>query len=131
MTLVDFALLLLATLRLSRLVMADDLGKWMILRPTAQWLDGYLTRRVGDGDTPTQRADFEGYRKRVFLAGGLTCPFCIGFWIGAILLLVGYSLGNLGHFPGLFRLALGMLALNYLVGHIASRLGDVDANAPF
>lgn len=126
--LLDTMLLVLATLRLSRLVTGDTLGQWLILSRAWRWANRYKpdSTRPGvfvqhpDGPSP----------QRLKLASGLVCPFCIGYWCGAALLVVSYFTGPLGDEPVWWRLLVGSLALNYLVGHTASLMGDTDPNSP-
>lgn len=67
----DAALLTLAAWRLFHLVAFDDL----LDRPRR-----YVTRLNGSW---RQEGDATGERYREGLAGFLTCPFCLGFWISA------------------------------------------------
>jgi hypothetical protein len=114
----DLLLLVLATLRLTRLVTTDDLGEWLIVGPAYRWA------RIYDRDGVS--AAPETWRQR--LVSGLTCPHCVGFWIGSSLLLILTLTGGPGHDQGastahtLWEFVTGAFALSYLVGHISARL---------
>lgn len=105
--LLDIALLALATARVTRLVTTDSVpGQW--------WIYGPLYKRAHGRGTPPPR--WARYIE------GLTCPFCVGFWIGvggiATLLLAGGP----GDAAEWWRWLAGAFALNYVVGHVSSRL---------
>lgn len=107
----DVLLALGLTLRLSRLIVADDIGLWFVRGPAAKW----AIRRE-------PRAD--GWRAK--LQSGLSCPFCVGFWIGCLVLLSLWLVGGPGDAAEPCRWIAGAFALNWIVGHIAARAGDVD-----
>jgi hypothetical protein len=102
MVFLDVALLVLATLRLTRLMTTDDLpGQW--------WIYGPLYKR----------AHRHPARKTPWWAkylSGLTCPFCVGFWVGLAVLLSLLLVGGPGDAPDWWRWASGAFALNYVVG---------------
>lgn len=98
----DALLVLGATMRLTRLVVADDLGKWLIKERANRWAE-YDPQYLPE-------------TKRQKLVSGLDCPFCVGFWIGAAVL-AGHRL------PGA-RAVLLPLALNEVAAHLGARLGD-------
>ena len=104
----DSALLLLATLRLSRLVTTDNIpGQW--------WIYGPLYKKAfrrGSGHVPRWAKYMEG----------LGCPFCVGFWIGLLAVLSVLLWGPLGHMPDWWRWAAAPFAFNYVVGHVARNL---------
>lgn len=101
----DWLLVVGATLRLTRLIIRDDLGVRLIRYPLEEVLIDRLPER------------------RHWLADGLSCPFCVGFWIGAAVL--GLSLG-VAALPSPAHLAwealLAALSLNYLTAHVGARL---------
>ena len=110
----DGVILLVATLRLVRFFIVDDLGRNMLIP-----LESRLRGRLSEG--------------KQWVADGFTCPFCIGMWIGLVAVL---------SYPGLdfgewaltaWRILFGALALNYVVAHLASRWdiydGDDDQEA--
>jgi hypothetical protein len=110
LTLFTAALVLLATARLVRLLLVDELGL-QLRTPLEIWL--------------TSKSPVSRY----WLIDGLGCPWCVGFWIG---------LGVLGVSP-FFLLAaapawltmtwywlMAGLSLNYLVGHLYARLDYSD-----
>lgn len=107
----DILLALGLTLRLSRLVVTDDLGLWLLRIPAFNWAHSREPR--GDG-------------WRAKLQSGLSCPFCVGFWIGVGVLVSLWLVGGPGHAHEAWRWVSGAFALNWVVGHIAARAGDVD-----
>jgi len=134
-----WGLLLLATARATRFVTSDFLGEWTVVRPAKRWAHdaetprprtpdptqprppGILTReqewaRIREEDDPNPD---NGWRSK--LVKGLDCPFCVGFWIGGVILLGEATIGRSPLRP-LWRFGIAMLGLNYLVGHISSRI---------
>lgn len=105
----DLLLVVLLTARLTRLLITDDLGRWYFRGP----LEAALLRNA---TTST------GWRAR--LAAGLSCPFCLGFWVGVGVLAFVAAVGGPGHLPDWSRYVAGAFALNYLTAHIGARLGD-------
>lgn len=102
---VDTVLLVLATLRVTRLATTDSIGQWWIYEPIAK-------RAFGAGRKP----------KWAKYVDGLQCPYCIGFWIGAIGVGSLMLAGGPGHAALWWRLLAGIFALNWVVGNVASRL---------
>lgn len=111
MAFVDTCLLLGLTLRLSRLITGDHVGLWFVRGPASMWAQ----RHEPNGD---------GWRAKLQL--GLDCPFCIGFWLGGLALLSLWLAGGPGDAAAWWRWSAGLFALNWAVGHIAGRMGDVD-----
>lgn len=108
----DLALVAGATLRLTRLIATDDAGK--VIRDPARWWA-----------TPPEHTGFpEAYEWRSTLVDGLECPFCVGYWLGAGVLISWAVAQRHPLTYKAWRLAAASLALNELVGHAAIRLGD-------
>lgn len=103
----DLTLLVLMTLRVSRISTTDNIGQWWLYAPLYK-------RAYGTGKHVAPR-----WAKYV---EGLVCPFCVGFWIGCAALIVLALVGGPGHAPEWWRWVTGAFALNYVVGHVASRL---------
>lgn len=124
-----------AAARLTRLVVADEIGQWWVKDPidaaAQRWYERETTkvesrrnalRRMGHGeDLVLDRVpDLEQpwwwkYRS------GLDCPFCVGFWIGVGVLATRKV-------PG-WKFAASALTLNYVAAHVGVRLGDVTPDA--
>lgn len=105
----DLLLLILATLRVTRLVTTDNLpGQWWIYGPLYKRAYG----RGAGASTPRWAKYIEG----------LTCPFCIGFWIGLVGAVSLYLVGGPGDADIWWRWLAGVFALNYVVGHVSGRL---------
>lgn len=107
-----------ATLRVTRLITTDHLGHWWITDPIR---DAY---QAAIGYSRGYRVKMLGYAEAL-----VTCPFCIGFWVGVGVLM---SL-SIGHGPGPstwepWRWITGALTLNYMVGHTAARLDRTDTD---
>lgn len=141
-------LVALATLRLTRFVTTDWLGEWTVVGPIKRWAVRDTVARAVEEDW--FRTDFEAARLRALeehstedadrvlaygvqgphpshrarLAKGLDCPFCVGFWIGALLLLGEVATRRWRALRGPWTLLLGALGLNYAVAHVSSRLDD-------
>jgi hypothetical protein len=122
---VTLILTFLATLRLTRFVTTDYLGHWMIVQPARRWAlwEFHQVRHA-----PAEVIDEEWNQAEVFvtkrqkLVKGLDCPFCVGFWIGAAVLL---SLAIARAVPPLlpvWRFVMSALALNYVTAHISARV---------
>lgn len=116
--LIDVLLLLGMTLRLSRFVVADDLGGWWIRHPAEAW-----ARRndpLGDAE------DLEDSGKRGRLVSGLFCPFCVGFWLGVLSLVSLALAGGPGDTAEWWRWVAGAFALNWVSAHLGARAGDAN-----
>jgi hypothetical protein len=114
-------LLLGATLRVVRLVVADDFpGTWLIREPAERWAMRQPRRN------PLGVLVIEPIPWREKLVQGLSCPFCIGLWIAAGMVLLLALLGGPGHAPDWWRVAAGILSLNWVAAHLGVRAGDTD-----
>lgn len=138
----DLALLLGFTLRLSRLVVTDDVGWWWFRLPARRWAN----RRELPDPTPDAVQSAYGIRGvdltypdrllaeprpvngwRSKLVSGLSCPFCVGFWLAALALaslLVAWWVG--GFLLAAWRVVAGLFTLNWVAAHIGASLGDVN-----
>lgn len=120
MRIVDFALAVGASARLSRLVITDDLGQWWIKQPIDDAMDRYAANeRLLYGHEALEPWWWK-YRS------GLDCPFCVGFWLGAGVLVTGAVAASHPRARSLWRFGAGALALNYVAAHLGSRLGDFE-----
>jgi len=63
-----------------------------------------------------------GWRSK--LVSGLSCPWCVGFWIACLMLGVLALVGGPGDAHEVWRYVAGWFTLNYVVAHIGPRLGD-------
>lgn len=121
MRLSDVAIAALATARLTRFVVRDDLGKWWIKDPIDRAMDRYAEREVA-------RAEKEGRDVLVprwwKYRSGLDCPWCAGFWI-ALGVLATMRPAPTAQVP-IVRLGMQGLAMNYLTTQVGDRLGDYD-----
>lgn len=126
MRLPDTALAVLASARLSRLVVTDDLGKWWVKDPIDYAMASYARNEVHAADREKRDAVTPGWWK---YRSGLDCPWCVGFWLGAATLTVGAIASRRpGPARALWRLCAGALALNYVTAHAGIALGDFDTD---
>ena len=101
------------TLRLTLLVVGDDIGRWWIKTPLLKWIDN---RPMTD----------EGRDRAFRYWNGLNCPFCVGFWIAGLVLLSVYLLGGFGTMREPWRWVAGWFSLNYVAGHLGAGIGDTE-----
>lgn len=150
--LVRLALVILSTLRLTRFVTSDWLGEWTISGPAHRWAAKYEGEAIErsqadwlgrDRDGVSYPVSDDGVYSESWLAGwqywydktgpiskqarlvkGLDCPFCVGFWIGGLILLgeVLTRTKPLRWARPLWTFGLAMLSLNEVVGHVSSRI---------
>lgn len=113
MNLTDTALVAGATARLTRLVVADDLGEWWVKAPVYTAIHRHAERHPGFDIV-----------KAYNYAGGLSCPFCVGFWIGTGVLAVTAATSPRSLSGRAWRFGLAALSLNYVTAHVGARLGD-------
>lgn len=124
MNLPRLALVALAAARATRFFTSDTLGEWVAVGPLKRWAwrresVGYEPGTLTLDPMPTPDAR-NGWRSK--LVTGLDCPFCVGFWIGAVVLLGEVVTRRVPAFRPIWTFALGALALNYAVGHASSRI---------
>jgi hypothetical protein len=98
----DILLLVLASLRVTRLVLVDSLGEWLIVKPAIVWSTG---KKIGP-----------------FVEGLLTCPFCIGFWICMAGVASLALAGGPGNAAAWWTFLAGSFSLSYIVGHVVARI---------
>lgn len=110
-------LAVLASARLTRFVVRDDLAKWWIKDPIDRAMDEYAAGELLEADQQGREPVEPWWWK---YRSGLDCPWCVGFWV---------SLGVAGvagmRYPPI-RLGLAGMAINYLTVHAGERLGDYD-----
>lgn len=138
MSLLRIVLIALAAMRATRFFTSDKLGEWWIVGPAKLWatrreavapptvpysaaqiVAAAEAARIQGDAVPTPRPGW-GWRSK--LVSGLDCPFCVGFWVGALILLGDVLTRRVRPLRALYTFALGSLALNYAVGHASSRL---------
>lgn len=126
MNLSRLALVAIATARLTRFVTSDWLGEWTLVRPLKRWAvraesPMHSGPRPAGWDPDDRDPDPDnGWRSK--LVKGLDCPFCVGFWIGALVLLGEVVTRRWRPLRAVWTFALGALGLNYAVGHVSSRI---------
>lgn len=116
----DLALVVGASLRLTRFITSDTLGEWVLVGRLRRWADEHEARHLAArGETPSEDHEPETWQARA--VSGLDCPFCVGFWLGAAALASWPAVRNT-RLQGPWRFVAGALTLNYLAGHISARL---------
>lgn len=109
---IRLVLVVLGTARLIRFVTEDSLGLWTVVEPVRRWAN------VHDQDDiePDALAAYEepdpyaGWRSKI--ASGIDCRWCVGFWIGVLVLLGEVTLGRIPGVRAVWRFGLATLALN-------------------
>ena len=135
----DLALVVGATARMTRFITTDTLGGWLLYDPAVRWAnfherslehpDGQPTNvwkqnaRTAEAREHTLNLEPDpdkGWRSK--LVTGLTCPFCAGTWIG-FAAIGSYRIARRRPATlAAWRFVASGLSLNYLVGHVASRI---------
>lgn len=131
---VRVALVLLATLRATRFITQDWLGEWTIGVHAKRWANRHEALvdddvRFADahgqatilGQMPVEHEN--GWRSK--LVKGLDCPYCVGFWLGALVVLAELLTGPkapLRALRPLWTFVAGVAGLNYVVGNVSSRI---------
>lgn len=124
-----WVLMALAAARATRFVTTDKLGEWTVSGPLVRWawlhdgpgrtdasnLDAVRRWEAGMAPLPLPEA-WWGWRSK--LVNGLDCPFCVGFWVGAVVLLGELVAGR----TRVWRFGRNAFALNYVVGHLSKRI---------
>ena len=127
-------LVALANLRMTRFFTTDWLGEWLIVGPAKRWALKYESAAI---DAEADRLELahpsdilppydpqNPFSVQAKLVKVFDCPFCIGFWIGFLLLpvtaLVIISDSSVAQTA--WALFLAPWALNYIVGHISRKI---------
>lgn len=144
MNLSTVARLLGASMRLTRLVIHDELGERLIQKPMDALVVAHSSvrqvpnhhpdyvlemedRTAPDGSVPIHTAygfhDEPQYPDWLWLRDGLTCPACIGFWITLVVTCIQFSpLGG----SVAWKVVTTALALNEAALRIPTPQGDPD-----
>jgi hypothetical protein len=113
----DAALVLGATMRLTRLITSDDIGLWYVKGPAYQWAIRHHPLPAV-GDDPDEWTPH--WRDR--LVSGLDCPHCVGYWVGAAVLGSYLVARRSRPFAAAWRFVAGTLTLNTLATTIGGPL---------
>jgi hypothetical protein len=116
----DVALITGLTMRLTRLVVSDDLGQWWVKDPLAK-----LAQRHSHYPEPGTGFDDQlGLPIRPEWARyteGLDCPHCVSFH-AAYFSLGSYLLARRIRLLPAWRFAAGTMSLSAVVGHVSARI---------
>lgn len=118
--LLDIALAIGATVRLTRLVVVDEIGEWWFRKPLENAADRWAVRELARA----QAAGEEPRTPRWWKYQSLWhCPHCTSFWAAVGVLLSGLVLRRLGPVGvGLWRFGTGALAISSIAGHLSAHL---------
>lgn len=122
----DVALITGLTMRLTRLVVSDDLGQWWLKDPLAkleQFARGsrWVVDKVDPDEGGTVGHFEEIVPKWARYLDGLDCPHCVSFH-AAYLGLGSYLLARRLHLLPVWRFAAGTMSLSAVVGHVSARI---------
>lgn len=120
----NLLLAVLATLRLTRFVTTDWLGEWWLVGPAKTWAKRAERVYIAGPHPPLSEMALPDNPRswQGKLVKGLDCPFCVGFWIGAAVLLSLTLVRAVPPLLPIWRLVMGAFALNYVVGHVSHTL---------
>lgn len=110
-----------ATLRLTRLIVTDDLGQWWVKDPIDQAAARWWEHRV-ELHHPYEPEQPWWWKYR----SGLDCPWCVGFWVAAGVLGSAALAGE----KRTWRYVTGALTLNYVAATLASAVESDGSLAP-
>lgn len=133
MTFLRLALVALAALRATRFITSDKLGEWWLVGPAKRWaarrevpddvradLEKRFSHEIRDNAPVANPPARWGWRSK--LVSGLDCPFCVGFWVVAAALLAEVATRRVRPLRALWTFVAGVAAMNYVTGHVSSRL---------
>jgi hypothetical protein len=134
----NLILAVLATLRLTRFITEDTLAHWMIVRPARVWATprhALIGWTEGDGETPARPKivvdhvwedmdpGVEGWK--VKLVSGLDCRWCVGFWLGAAVLLSLVIARAVPPVLPVWRFVMGALSINVAANAVGKWTGTL------
>jgi len=134
LALVFLPLVILASLRLTRLITTDWLGEWLIVAPIKRWawrFEGPELQRRSEAlpraatlELVTEYDPSDPFTWQAKFAKGLDCPFCVGYWVGSAVLVITTAAVLYGAeaLVVAWGVLLGTFALNYLVGHVSNKI---------
>lgn len=124
-----------AAARLTRFVVVEDLGGWLIREPAQRWADrpcpacqGPTTRETVNMVCQTCGRDYlqdHPTSRRHKLVSGLDCPFCVGTWLHIAAQASTALLPASGRLRSVWRVVAAGLTASYLLAHLGAVWGDV------
>src|SRR6187551_155583 len=121
-----------AVVRLTRFVVLDDLGHWLIKRPLQQVafdhdIKAHHRIRTNEDMTvqvtePDWTEDTDTMPTAVRAAHGLSCPFCVSTWLGIGAVAIALAAWPHPRARNAWLTVAGGLTASYLTGHIVDRL---------
>lgn len=100
-----------AATRLTRFVVTEDLGGWVIREPARHWAES----RQWSGTPLTWQSK---------LVSGLDCPFCVGTWLHLGAQTANAVLPRTGPLRTAYRVLCAGLTASWVMAHIGVALGD-------
>lgn len=130
----QLALVLGLTMRLTRFVVADELGELWIKDPLDRAAHRWWTRETTKVKSRRNALRRMGHNEDLVLSrvpdleqpwwwkyrSGLDCPFCVGFWIGTAVLASEAVAGR----SRWWKFGAAAFTLNEVAAHLGARLGD-------
>lgn len=113
----DLVLALGFGLRLTRLVTTDKITEWLILNRLWRW---------ADYTTPLE--EFEPTTPRTRLVYSLSCPWCVGFWVSAIVVISMHLAWSFPDWTWLWRMIATIFTINWVAATIHTKLEADDAS---
>lgn len=142
--------LILAVMRVTRVVMTDDLGQWLVLTPAYRWAvprEATLRQRYADeaqhlealpepSNADVERMHYLGeavtddrpLSPAARLVSGLTCPFCVGFHITWVMIVITLLVVVVPVVSIVWHVVLVSLAVNYVCAHLSARWDTPTVN---
>lgn len=108
------------TVRITRLVTRDELGRRLLLDPVEKWATGHEGSGLEYEDGRDALDSKAGWRS--FLASGLECSYCVGFWIGAGVLASQRVAARSRVGERIWNATAAALTLNAVVGPLVNRM---------
>lgn len=115
---------------MTRFFTTDTLGGWLVTDPAQKWAQRHeapareQTQMVGGRlervAVPDEFSPDHGWRSK--LVSGLDCPYCVGTWVG-FAAIGSYLIAR--RWPAtlaVWRFLAAGLGMNYVVGHVSSRI---------
>jgi hypothetical protein len=118
----DTVLVVGSTMRLTRLLVTDDIGNWFVKWPAYRWAGEHnpVPAAPEVGSLVHTNTWEPNWRDKLVM--GLDCPFCVGTWIGFGVLAITELLPSRSPLGRLWRFVMAGLTTNYVTAHISSRL---------
>lgn len=115
---------------MTRFFTTDTLGGWLVTDPAQKWAQRHeapareQTQMVGGRlervAVPDEFSPDHGWRSK--LVSGLDCPYCVGTWVGFAAIGSYLIARRRPATLAVWRFLAAGLGMNYVVGHVSSRI---------